>query len=174
MAEQLDRTDAAILKVLSEQDGASMGAARIARELCKMGMEISPRTIRFRLGQLDGAGLTVCVSRRAGRRLLAAGREELSRFHVIERLGFVAARVDELAYRMTFDPRAEEREGSVIANVATLKNTDLTRALQIIQPVFAAGLGMGALLAQAEQGRVLAGCGFHRGVWGWRRFAVWW
>jgi len=154
MHEQLDRTDAAILKVLSEHDGP-MGAARIARDLMKMGVEISPRTIRYRLGQLDDAGLTICVSRRAGRRLLPAGREELSRVHVIEKLGFVAARVDVLAYRMTF--RSEEEAGSIIANVATLRRQDLTRALQTIQPIFEAGLGMGDRLAFAEQGDVLAG-----------------
>ncbi|MDP6491548.1 MAG: NrpR regulatory domain-containing protein [Kiritimatiellia bacterium] len=154
MHEKLDRTDAAILKVLSEHDGP-VGASRIARDLLKMGVEISPRTIRFRLGRLDDAGLTVCVSRRAGRRLLPAGREELSRVHVMEKLGFVAARVGVLAYRMSFDP--QHSKGSIIANVATLRKQDLTRALQIIEPVFAAGLGMDDYLAFAEQGDVLAG-----------------
>ena len=154
MQQKLDRTDAAILKVLSEQDGP-VGAARIGRELEKLGVEVRPRTIRFRMGRLDEAGLTQCVSRRAGRRLLPAGREELSRVHVIEKLGFVAARVDVLAYRMGFNPPAAE--GSVIANVATLRKQDLTRALQIIQPVFDAKLGMGNRLAFAEQGDVLAG-----------------
>jgi len=99
--------------------------------------------------------LTECVSRREGRRLLSAGREELARSHVIERLGFVAARVDVLAYRMTFDP--DKESGSITANVATLKRQDLTRALQAIQPVLSAGLGMGDRLAFAEQGDVLAG-----------------
>ncbi|MBL7076736.1 MAG: DUF128 domain-containing protein [Kiritimatiellae bacterium] len=154
MHEKLDRTDAAILKVLSEHDGP-VGAARIARDLLRLGVEISPRTIRFRLGRLDNAGLTTCVSRRAGRRLLTAGREELSRIHVMEKVGFVAARVDVLAYRMTFQPQDEE--GSIIANVATLRKRELTRALQIMQPVFGAGLSMGDRLAFAEQGDVLAG-----------------
>ncbi len=154
MQEKLDRTDAAILKVLSEHD-APVGASRIARDLLRMGVELSPRTVRFRLGRMDEAGLTTCVSRRAGRRLLPEGREELARVHVIEKLGFVAARVDVLAYRMSFDPKREE--GSIIANVATLRRRDLTRALQIIGPVFAAGLGMGDYLALAEPGDVLAG-----------------
>lgn len=154
MQQKLDRTDAAILKVLSEHEGA-VGAARIGRDLVKMGVEVRPRTIRFRLGRLDEAGLTECVSRRAGRRLLPLGHEELKHVHVIAKLGFVAARVDVLAYRMTFDPR--EQTGSIIANVATVRRGDLVRAMQIIEPVFAAGLGMGDRLALAEPGDVLAG-----------------
>jgi HTH-type transcriptional regulator, global nitrogen regulator NrpRI len=149
-----DRVDAAILNVLAELDGAA-GASRIGRELARMGLSVQPRTIRFRLARLDAAGLTERVSRRAGRRLLPAGREELARAHIMERLGFVAARVDVLAYRMTFDPRA--LSGSIIANVALIHRRDLARAIGTIEPVLDAGLGMGNLLAVAEGGDVLAG-----------------
>jgi len=151
---RLDRIDAAILKVLAAHDHP-VGSARIGRELANMGVDVRPRTIRFRLERLDAAGLTECVSRRAGRRVLPAGQEELARFHVIERLGFIAARVDVLAYRMSFDPRAAA--GTIIANVATIRKADLTRSLQAIRTVLEAGLGMGDRLALAEQGDVLAG-----------------
>jgi HTH-type transcriptional regulator, global nitrogen regulator NrpRI len=149
-----DRVDAAILNVLAEQDGAA-GAARIGRELARMGVNVQPRTIRFRLARMDAAGLTERVSRRAGRRLLPAGRKELEQAHIMERLGFVAARVDVLAYRMTFDPRASA--GSIIANVALIRRRDLARALQIIEPILNAGLGMGNRLAVAHAGELLAG-----------------
>lgn len=154
MDDRIDRIDAAILKVLSENGGA-VGAARIGRELVGMGVEVRPRTIRFRLGRMDDAGLTECVSRRAGRRILERGRDELSRVHVIERLGFVAARMDVLSYRMTFDPG--EGHGSIIANVAMLRRQDLQRSIEVLSPVLEADLGMGTKMALARQGEVIAG-----------------
>ena len=154
MQDKLDRTDAAILKILAQHE-RPVGATRIARELFGMGFEVRPRTIRFRLGGLDDAGLTARVSRRAGRQILPAGREELSRMHVMEKVGFVAAKVDMLAYRMTFEPL--ESRGSIIANVATVRKPDAARALRVVGPILDAGLGLGNRIAWAEQGDVLAG-----------------
>ena len=128
MEERIDRVDATILKVLSEF-GGPVGAARIGRELETMGIEVRPRTIRFRLNRMDEVGLTECVSRRAGRRILPRGREELGRVHVIDKLGFVAARMDVLSYRMTFDPL--KQAGSIIANVVLVRRQDLSRSIDV-------------------------------------------
>ncbi len=154
MEERIDRVDATILKVLSEF-GGPVGAARIGRELETMGIEVRPRTIRFRLNRMDEVGLTECVSRRAGRRILPRGREELGRVHVIDKLGFVAARMDVLSYRMTFDPL--KQAGSIIANVVLVRRQDLSRSIYAMSPVLGAGLGMGSRWALAQQGEVLSG-----------------
>ena len=64
---------------------------------------------------------------------------------MIDKVGFVAARVDELAYRMTLDPGT--REGALIVNVSTLSRQELTAATEAVCAIFDAGLSMGRFVA---------------------------
>jgi hypothetical protein len=59
----------------------------------------------------------------------------------MDKVGFVAARVDTLAYQMTFDPAT--RKGNVILNVSTVAVEDMVMAALEVTKVFDAGLGMG-------------------------------
>lgn len=149
MHPKTDRARKAILKVLAEAGGPA-GAARIAAAVGQRGLELQPRSVRFHLLQLDREGLTRFVSRRRGRELTPRGREELARGDVIDKLGFVASRVDDLGFRMDFDRRTGR--GSVIVNVAQIAEDDLSRALINMEPVFRARLGMGGRLAFATSG----------------------
>lgn len=139
-----DRIKRAILRALAQTDGPA-GAARIERKLSFLGLSLRPRTIRFHLLQMDREGLTRRVSRRDGRELTERGREELAHADVLQKVGFVAARVDELGYRMTFDARTGD--GSLIVNVSLVKERSLRKCLSAMGPVFARGLGMGMKLA---------------------------
>lgn len=143
-----------ILKILQELD-APAGAARLAAQLQRQGIHLQPRTVRMYLAQLDHEKLTRFISRRRGRELTALGREELVRSNVIEKVGFIAARIDELVYRMTFS--LKNALGSLVTNVSFLHRARLARALEDMKPVFAAQLGMGNRMALIREGQ--RGCG---------------
>jgi len=149
-----ERARIAILKALHEMAEPS-GAAKIARRLRGMGVDLQPRTIRLYLYELDDAGLTELVSKRRGRVITSRGIDELAHANVAEKLGFIAARVDSLSYRMSLDMRC--CSGSVITNVAWIDQRGLGMALKEIRSVFAAGLGMGTRMALVAGGGHLAG-----------------
>ena len=147
------RARRAVLAALAEI-GEAAGAARVSDVTSARGIELQPRAIRYHLAAMDREGMTRLVSRRRGRVLTERGRDELARGDVLAKLGFVAARMDDLAYRMCFDPASGT--GTVIANVAWLDAADLTRALALMEPAFLAGLGMGDRIAVAHEGDRIA------------------
>lgn len=155
------RTYTFIMKILAEMN-APLGAARVARELSVRGINLSPRTVRFYLLKLDQSGMTRLVSRRRGRELTELGRDELANTNIVEKIGFVSARVDDLVYGMSFD--VETGAGSIIANVTFIPERDLERSINCMEPVFRLGLGMGSSLIVAHAGESLAGQVVPRGM----------
>ena len=144
----------AILRALAEAE-RPIGAQRLTEGVALQGVDAPARTIRYHLLQLDREGLTRRRSRRQGREITAAGRDALAGARVVEKLEFVAARVDDLGYRMTFDPRTGD--GKIVANVTLLAEHDLSRALPAMRAAFRARMGMGARVAIAREGETLAG-----------------
>lgn len=158
-----DKTKIVILKALQDMEGPA-GAARIMERLVTMGHEIRPRTIRFYLLQLDREGMTQFVSRRLGRVITDKGREELARANVIDKVGFVAGKVDTLGYRMSFNARTAA--GTIITNVALFDERGFEFALREMDPIFAAGWGMGTRLAIAREDEHLGECHVPKGMVG--------
>jgi hypothetical protein len=154
MARQKRQIKVEILKALHEIGGPA-GALRITERLLSKGADLQPRTVRFYLLQLDREGLTRFVSRRLGRELTPRGREELAHANIIERVGFIAAKIDALVYRMTFS--LESGAGTIITNIATVPRGYFPRALEDMKAVFARGLGMGSRIAVADEGAELGG-----------------
>lgn len=154
MKARCDRIKLAILKVLQCLGGPA-GSTRIMEELTAMGIDLQPRTVRFYLGLLDEEGLTRFVSRRQGRELTDEGAEELAHANVVDKIGFVAARVDSLGYRMSFD--LASGTGTIITNVAVIHKGVLAMALREVRRVFVKGLTMGYRMALAHEGEKLAG-----------------
>ncbi len=144
----------AILKALDEL-GSAAGASKIAERLIADGIESQPRTVRFHLLQMDAEGLTSPVSRRAGRLITAEGREELSHANIFDKIGFIASRIDNMGYRMSFNLR--QGQGTIILNVATIRKNALVRAIEDMKPVFAKCLGMGQKIAIAREGETVGG-----------------
>ncbi len=141
----------AILRVLSGSD-EPLGARAIGRELETMGIELSERQVRYHLQFMDERGLTYAVGN-AGRVLTDLGRHELDSAQVADKVGFVAARIDRLAYSTTFD--IDTGEGAVILNVSLLRAEDLEAALECARVVIDAGLCMSELMVVAHEGEVL-------------------
>lgn len=144
----------AILDVLSASE-RPLGSSRIADILVAQGVEISERTVRLYLGELDRAGLTENLGRR-GRRITEGGMREADDARVLERVGFLSGKIDTMAYRMDFDPAT--CQGQVVLNLSLVKPADITRErLRLISKVFMKGYAMGKLLALFEPGENFCG-----------------
>ncbi|MEI8353248.1 MAG: NrpR regulatory domain-containing protein [Lentisphaerota bacterium] len=140
MMEKVERTQSAILKVLSDVH-EPVGASRIVELLLGAGLDVSARTVRFHLLELDRRGLTALASRRSGRVITQAGRDELAKSNVLLKVGLVSAKVDTMTYTMSFD--VGTGEGTVITNTALLHRDCLPEALAEMRQVFRAQLGVG-------------------------------
>ena len=147
-----DQTKTAILRVLHDGGGPA-GASRITERLSAMGIVARPRTIRFYLMQLDKEGMTRFVSRRLGREITDRGREELAHANVLDKVGFVAAKVDTLGYSMSFSNRLGK--GSIVTNVALIDKRVMSIAFKEMVRVFESGFAMGRKVAVAQAGESL-------------------
>ena len=137
-----------ILNILHDAD-RSLGGTRIAQRLQEFGFDLSQRTVRYYLKKMDQDGLTQNLGKR-GRKITPKGEEELKSAFVIEKLGFVASKIDALTYQMSFSLR--KQKGKVILNVSTIDRRYLRKAVQQVQLVFRAGLGMGRFVSLGSPG----------------------
>ena len=140
----------AILRVLDEA-GKPLGSTKIARSLRVIGIDLEQRMVRNYLDAMDAEGLTVNLGR-AGRQLTPRGRMELASALIIDKVGFIDARADELAFKVTLD--LSRHTGTVILNISTLPAAYLDDAQRLMASVIRAGLGMGrfGLIAAAGEG----------------------
>jgi repressor of nif and glnA expression len=148
LEKKTERNMVTILRTLRDAPGP-LGAERIAEQLHAAGTHLSERAVRNYLAQADGNGWTRNLGRR-GRTLTAAGRQEVDGALVIDKVGFVSARVDALTYQMTLDPLT--RKGTVILNISTLAMEDARAAVAELVQAYGANLGMGRLLAVGKPG----------------------
>jgi repressor of nif and glnA expression len=145
----IERKVLAILKILASSQ-RSQGARVIARYLKDVGIELTERAVRYHLKLTDERGLTRLVGRRDGRVLTELGRTELKKALVRDKVGFAFARIEDLAFRTTFD--FNTRTGLVPVNISVFSQTNFRQALNIMQRVFRAGLCVSDLVAIAPAG----------------------
>lgn len=148
MDEKIRRKQMAILRLLRDAN-APLGSSRITEQLTGLGYEISERTVRFHLQLLDEEGFTRNLGRR-GREITAAGIAEVEAAGIMEKVGFLSAKIDQMTYRMSFNP--ERLTGSVVINVTFARAADLLSRLHLVQKVFADGYAMGRLLTLLPAG----------------------
>jgi len=130
---------AAILRVLQDSQ-KPVGGTRIARMAKRYGVDMSQRTVRHYLAMTDKLKLTRNYGRR-GRKITPLGVEELEHSFVMDKVGLVASRIDELSYRMKFS--VNTLKGNIILNISTLDEKNLDKAMRYISFVFKKGLSMG-------------------------------
>ncbi|HUT35119.1 MAG TPA: NrpR regulatory domain-containing protein [Planctomycetota bacterium] len=145
------RRAASILRALRDA-GRPLGASRLARDLEAMGIDMSQRTVRYYLAMLDQAGMTRSCGKK-GREITPLGQQEVANSFVAEKVGFIAAKMDELACQMTF--QARRRCGTIIINYSTIPADHIARAVAEMTVVFEADLGMGRFVAVARPGETL-------------------
>ena len=114
MSEKTEKKRLAILRILQKAD-KPVGSARIMENFQAAGQEVSERTVRHYLLGLDREGLTRNLGKK-GRIITEKGLNELSTARVFDKVGFLAAKIDQLTYSMTFD--LYKKCGTVIINVS--------------------------------------------------------
>lgn len=132
----------AILRVLRDGKGP-LGSAQINERLSAYGHDMSERTVRFHLLEMDKEGLTESLGRK-GRVLTETGLAELGQARSYEKVGYLSAKIDQMTYRMDFD--LASNTGKVVLNVSVVDRDKLPVCVPLIVDVFAAGYAMGALM----------------------------
>ena len=134
----------AILDVLS-RSGQVLSSTRITELLVGQDIDISERSVRLYLHELDKEGFTENLGRR-GRIITEKGKHEADASRVLEGIGLLSGKIDAMAYQMDFDPAL--RRGTVVVNVSSIPLKEFTdERRKLIEKVFAKGYSMGTLLA---------------------------
>ena len=149
--QEVERKVNAILKILSESQ-EPIGARVIANRLKDYGIELGERAVRYHLKLMDERGLTQLIGR-DGRLILKPGVEELKSALVRDKVGFAISRIEMLAFRTDFN--LDKHIGSVPVNISFFPKEKFSKALQVMKPIFSAGLCISKLVAVAEEGQSL-------------------
>ncbi|HOK08803.1 MAG TPA: NrpR regulatory domain-containing protein [Candidatus Hydrogenedens sp.] len=137
----------AILQVLANHE-SPIGSERISEILRISGIELTDRAIRDYLILTDQLGWTVNYGRK-GRKITEKGIRELETELVVDKVGFVSSKVEELAYRMDFD--IKKGQGTIILNISYFGKEYLKKFIKKICMVYENNLGMGKLLTIADE-----------------------
>ncbi len=141
----------AILRLLGRAK-EPLGASKLARQLEQEGIVLSERAVRYYLKIADELGYTELQGRQ-GRVITPEGKEELQKSSVADKVGFMLAKVQSLAYLSDFDPY--KNRGRVILNVSYIPENKFARALKLMAPVFRSRLCMSSKVVFARSGELL-------------------
>lgn len=148
MKDKARRRQLNILGLLRSSDRA-MSSAQLVRELEAEGQDVSERTVRLDLQQLDAEGLTRSDGRR-GRVITELGAHELAASRTVERVGFLSAKIAQMTYRMDFD--LSTRAGTVVVNMTLADPKFVAKCADMMAKVFEKGLAMGHLMTLLAPG----------------------
>ncbi|MBN1864341.1 MAG: DUF128 domain-containing protein [Victivallales bacterium] len=137
-----------ILELLKSA-GSPLSSGRITKSLNVGGHDISERTVRLYLKQLEEEGLTNSHGKR-GRTISEKGIEELGSSKLLERVGYMSAKIDRMTYQMTFDLAL--RSGTVVVNSTIVDPDLLLSKIEDICRVFSLGYAMGYLVGVLKPG----------------------
>jgi len=149
--QEVERKGRLILKILNDSQ-EPLGARVIARRLKDHGVYLGERAVRYHLKLMDERGLTRLVGR-DGRLITELGVEELGNALVRDKVGFAITRIELLAFRTDFD--WEKRTGTIPVNVSLFPKNKFEKAVQVMKPVFAAGICVSDLVAVSHEGEQL-------------------
>lgn len=142
MKERIEKKRLAILRILKESE-QPISSQKIVELLNEIGQDISERTVRFHLKDMDTDGLTEYVERR-GRRITKKGLTEVSRARVVDKVGLINSKIDYFAYKMSFD--LSKKKGTVVINISFIPVKDMKRSIEILIKAFKNGFSMGTLI----------------------------
>jgi HTH-type transcriptional regulator, global nitrogen regulator NrpRI len=152
----LDKTErhrTEILHVLN-RSAEPLNSAEIARQLSRAGDPLNERTVRLYLQQMDQQGLTHRNGRR-GCSITEKGIAELHVTEVVQRVGYLSAKIDQMTYNMSFD--LATRTGRVVVNTSMVDPHHLAECAQQVCEVFARGYAMGNRCAVFGPGETVGG-----------------
>lgn len=148
MNDKIEKKQLSILKILSESK-SPVNSKIITEILNNEGSDVSERTVRFHLLQLDGKELTKNIGR-LGRVITDKGLEEIEQARVYEKIGFLTAKIDRMTYKMNFN--LETKKGTVVINVSLIEKSKIEESVPLIKKVFDAGYAMGKLVTIIRSG----------------------
>jgi len=151
--QDVERKTIAIMRILRDSP-EPLGARVIAQSLKDHGVELGERAVRYHLKLMDERGFTESMGR-DGRLITQLGLEELESALVSDKVGFVASKIELLAYQTDFD--IDKHRGKVPVNVSFFPEKQFKKAIEIMKGVFQAGICVSALVAVARQGEKLGG-----------------
>jgi len=151
MDEKKRRKGLLILNVLKNSEIA-LTSGRIAEELVSLGQEISERTVRLYLQYMDAGGFTAGNGKRR-HQITEKGLNELDSSKIIERVGFLSAKIDRMTYQMNFD--LNTTSGSLVINVTLVEPRLFAKNIPMISKVYADGYAMGNLMTFLAPGETL-------------------
>jgi len=146
----IDRKIVCIMKILSNSQEEALGARLIARRLQEFGIELGERAVRYHLKLMDADGLTCCVGRE-GRLITETGIEEMEKYAVRDKISFVTAKIEQLAWQTDFD--LDKCSGTVPVNIACFPKDEFKQALDAMRPVFKNGMSMSDRIAVVREGQ---------------------
>jgi len=138
-----------ILEIL-KQSSTPLSGKKITKVLEQNGIKISERTVRLYLLELDEEGLTEQRGKK-GRIITAEGLKEIGAESLLERVGFMSAKIDQFTFKMNFD--LYTRSGTVIINTTIVDRDILAKHLDKITRVFEKGFAMGTLVGLIKHGK---------------------
>ena len=150
--DDIEKKTILILKILSSKQGP-MGSRLLSRYLQDYGISLSERTVRYHLKLMDERGLTRLIDRHDGRIITETGIEEINNARVHDKVGFAISRIENLAFRTTFDP--ERRKGLLPVNISFIPKGCFKDALDAMAPAFNAGICSSDFVSSAEEGKKL-------------------
>jgi len=151
MKEKIEKMRLAILRILNESN-KPVPSVNITDEFARMGIEISERTIRHHLNELDHKGLTEYIKKH-GRVITEKGIAELNKARVYEKVGFITAKIDLLTFRMNYN--LERKSGTVVVNISLIKESDMKEASIMLIKAFESGFSMGRLIGIYMPGEIV-------------------
>jgi repressor of nif and glnA expression len=151
--QDVERKTIAILRILG-QSSEPVGARIISHKLKGQGIELSERAVRYHLKLMDERGFTQSVGR-DGRLITQLGLEELESALVSDKVGFVASKIELLAYQTEFD--LHKHQGKVPVNISFFPERQFKKAIEAMKGAFQAGTCVSELVAVARQGEKLGG-----------------
>jgi len=148
MSDRVERKRLLMMKILRES-GLPLSSQKIQEQLTSRGMDISERTVRFHLQALDSQGFTNYKEKK-GRYLTPKGLMELAKAHVYDRVGFLSSKIDDMTYKMTFEP--DTATGAVLVNLSLVEKVHREAVASLVPPVFRSGLAHGSLITLLDEG----------------------
>lgn len=158
----LKRKMMAILKALKGKK-EPVGAHIIARQLKMQGIDLSERTVRYHLKNLDEQGFTQVVGKE-GRLITERGLEELERALAFDKTGMVIAKIENLSYLNTFDYKT--LRGLVPLNLSLFAQSYFPKAKRVLNQVFKKKLALTDRVAIFKAGEVFGDFEIPEGYFG--------
>lgn len=146
--QKTEKKKLAILEVL-KSSSKPLSGRNITESLNVSGYDVSERTVRLYLKQFDEEGLTLSKGKK-GRIITEQGRNELGSSRLLERVGYMSAKIDQMTYQMNFDLAL--RSGNVVVNTTLVEPEILLSKIKEVKKVFSMGYAMGYLVGILKPG----------------------